>query len=123
MVHTRVIVFIVLSVLFAATHAVAMQLSLYYWHWWFDIPMHFWGGGLIALGVHSFATFSRLHFKPTVWVVLGAFLLIATAWEVFEWFAGLYDPATYLVDVTKDVVVGLSGGLLAQWVLRRYTIS
>ena len=123
MLHTRVIIFLILSVLFAATHALAMNLSLYYIFGWFDIVMHFWGGGLIALGVNSASTFSRLHFKPTIWIFIGVFICIATAWEVFEWFAGLYDPVTYVTDTVKDVIVGLGGGLLAHWQLRRYTIS
>jgi hypothetical protein len=122
MIHGLVIIFLLLSALFALTHQLAVAASLYWYYWWFDILMHFWGGSLLTLGVYSLGTLSRLHFKPTVGIILFVLLLATVSWEVFERFAGLYDPQTYLVDTIQDVLIGFSGGLLAHLVLRRYTI-
>ncbi|MCA9362105.1 hypothetical protein KC906_01900 [Candidatus Kaiserbacteria bacterium] len=123
MIHGIVIIFLLLATAFAAVHAFAVFASLYWYYWWFDIMMHFWGGTLLALGVFSLATFSRFHFTPTLKLMLGVLLCVTVCWEVFEWLVGLYDPETYLVDTAKDMVVGFSGGLLMYAMLRRYTIS
>ena len=79
--------------------------------------MHFWGGLLIGLGVHSFATFKLIQIRPKLSLVLAVIFVVAVSWEVFEWFAGLYDPTTYLVDTSKDLVFGFSGGLFTHFVL------
>ncbi|MCA9354854.1 MAG: hypothetical protein KC877_05020 [Candidatus Kaiserbacteria bacterium] len=123
MVHGIVILFLVLATAFAAAHAAAVFASLYWYYWWFDVVMHFWGGTLIALGLFSLSTFSRLHFKPTLPLLLATLLVVTLSWEAFELAAGLWQPATYLVDTVQDIVIGFSGGLLAYAVLRRYTIN
>jgi hypothetical protein len=123
MTRKRLIFFLLLSVAFATTHYFAVLASLYWYYSWFDIVMHFWGGGLIALGVHSLSTFSFVHCRPDYKIILGVLILITGTWEIFEWFVGLYEPATYLLDTAKDVIVGFSGGLLAHTILRRYTID
>ena len=84
--------------------------------------MHAWGGVLLVLGVHAFSTFSWSPLQPT-WRVVFIVLLVATvSWEVFEWFAGLYEPSTYLFDTAKDILVGFSGGLIAHLFLQTYRI-
>lgn len=123
MIRPMVLIFVLLGAVFAAVHLFAIKASLYWYYWWFDIMMHFWGGILLALGVHSFCTFSRIHLKPTLKLVLVTLLLVTMSWEVFERSVGLYDPITYIFDTGKDVVIGFSGGLLAHIILRKYTIS
>ncbi|MCA9354995.1 hypothetical protein KC865_00380 [Candidatus Kaiserbacteria bacterium] len=123
MVHGKVIIFLILSVVFAITHLVAVVASLYWYYWWFDILMHFWGGVLVGLGVHSICTFSRFNCPATLQMVVITLVVMTGAWEVFEYFAGLYEPATYLPDTIKDVIVGFSGGLLAHYILSKSTIS
>lgn len=117
------IIFVILSGAFAAVHLFAMKTSMYWYYPWFDIVMHFWGGVLLALGVHSFSSFSRIYIKPSLPVVLIVVLMAATTWEIFERLAGLYDPATYVFDTAKDLIIGLSGGLLAHLLIRKYTIG
>lgn len=119
----RTALFLVLSGLFALVHQFAVAATLYWYFWWFDILMHFWGGALIVLGVFVFSGFSFSSFKPSLKIVLLTLVLVTVTWEVFEWFVGLYEPVTYLRDTVKDLVVGLGGGLLAYGVLKRYTIK
>ncbi len=122
MINGRVILFLILSSLFAFVHYLAITASLYWYYWWFDSVMHFWGGILIGLGVHAVCTFSRLKIKPTVGMVLIVLVLITGTWEVFERAVGLFDPTTYFFDTAKDITLGFIGGLLAHIVLRKYTI-
>lgn len=43
MINGLVILFLVLATLFTLVHTVALAMSLYWYHWWFDVLMHFWG--------------------------------------------------------------------------------
>jgi len=118
MLHGIVIVFVLLAGIFAFVHILAVTASLYWYYWWFDIVMHFWGGALLALGVHAFATFRVVHLRPSTVVVLVVLTGATVTWEVFEFLAGLYDSATYGFDTTKDIAVGFGGGLLTHAFLR-----
>jgi hypothetical protein len=122
MINRRIIIFLILSSIFAFTHQLAVQASLYWYYWWFDIVMHLWGGILLGLGVHIFSNFSRLHIRPTLPVVLIVLALATGTWEMFEWSAGLWDAETYVFDTAKDVAIGFSGGLLAHIILSKRTI-
>lgn len=123
MIHGITIVFLILSALFAGAHALAVELNLYWYHWWFDIVMHFTGGILITLGLHTLSTFSRFTFTPTLRLLLATLLFMTVSWEVFEYAAGLWQPATYVTDTLQDIVIGFCGGLLAHVFLRHYTVS
>jgi hypothetical protein len=123
MVHGITIVFLLLAILFAATHFLAVAASLYWYHWWFDIMMHAWGGMLLVLGVHALSTFSWSPIQPTLKNVLIVLLVAVISWEVFEWFAGLYEPSTYVFETAKDILVGLSGGLVTHLFLRTYRMK
>jgi hypothetical protein len=123
MIQHRIILFLSLSILFAVVHYLAVSASLYWYYWWFDILMHTWGGVLIALGVHSFSSFSFLRYKPSL-VPLLLVLVVATGlWEVFEWSVGLYDPQTHVFDTSKDVILGFVGGLLMHFFLTLHSKS
>ena len=75
------------------------------------------------LGVHVFAPFSFINLKPNFQLVLVALVAITITWEIFEWFAGLYEPGAYLRETVKDITVGLVGGLLAHKVISHYTMK
>lgn len=85
--------------------------------------MHFWGGALITLGVHVLSDFRIMNYKPALKVVLPTLVLVAVAWEMFEWIVGLYDPLMLVIEAAKDITIGLSGGLLAHFLLSKYTIE
>jgi hypothetical protein len=58
--------------------------------------------------------FTQTHSVETlVFLIFGILFFIMIAWEVFEWSAGLFNPPTFVFDVSKDLFFGLIGGLLA----------
>jgi predicted dehydrogenase len=125
MIHPLVVSFLLIGVCFAGVHHVAMVANLYWYYWWFDIVMHFWGGLLIGLGVHALATFSWLRLRPSWSVMLVTLALITGLWELFESWAGLHeqDFGMFMLDTIQDVVFGFAGGLLAHALLRYSTIK
>jgi fatty-acid desaturase len=116
-----VFIFLFLSALFATTHWFAVEASLYWYLWWFDLVMHFWGGMMIALGVHMLSSFSIFPFRPVLPVILAVLLFVTGVWEVFEWSVGLFDPVSHFRDTSIDIIMGFGGGILAHLGLRRYT--
>ena len=121
--HKRIILFLILSVAFATTHYFAGLASLYWYFWWFDILMHFWGGILIGLGVHVFGSFSVISIRPNLLQLLVTIAMVTLSWEIFERVYGLYNPDGYILDTVIDISLGFSGGLLAHVILRRYTMK
>lgn len=118
MINKIVIAFLVLATLFTLTHSVALAASLYWYYWWFDVLMHFWGGVLVGLGIHAFATFRWFRLEPTTRLVLLALLIATGCWEVFEWMVGLYNHTMYVADTIQDLLLGFSGGLLVHATLK-----
>lgn len=117
--RSGIFLFLLLSAAFATTHIFAVELSLYWYYWWFDIFMHLWGGLLLGSGVHVLSPLSLIPIRPTTGVVLLVLLGVTVTWEVFEWFAGLYNPVGYVWNTGKDIVMGFAGGLLAHAYWRR----
>lgn len=117
------VTFLLLSVCFAAVHILAVEASLYWYHWWFDIVMHLWGGFLIAYATLLFLRCELWRRQPRVWYVLVALLLVTVSWEVFERLAGLYEPATYWRETSQDLVFGFFGGLIGYALLRDATMG
>lgn len=118
MIQPIVLIFLAISAFFAFVHFVAVETSLYWYYWWFDIVMHFWGGLLIALGVVSLSTFRRITFKPTFVSVTLVALVFVTVWELFEWKSGLYVLGFDLFDTSLDMFLGVSGAIIGQRLLR-----
>ncbi len=116
------ILFIILSAIFATTHAVAIE-GFFYWRFeWFDILMHFWGGLLIALGLTTLSTFRRFNFKSTYKIVFFTALAMVVTWEVFEWLLDMTSPQTYIVDTSTDMFLGMAGALIGHALLKRFKI-
>jgi hypothetical protein len=96
----------------AALHILAIKLSLYWHFWWFDIPMHFFGGVIVALGVYvvrdlglPLPSFSY-RLVPFLCIVL----LVALIWEAFELWAGVPMESDFIVDSATDLLMGMMGG-------------
>ena len=104
--------FLILATSFAILHVVAVRAALYWYYPWFDVIMHLYGGALIALGIFALCTFRSIRIKPSLTLLLSVLALFVLSWEIFEYAVGLYNPATYLYDVSKDLLSGLIGGLL-----------
>ncbi len=114
-----VIFFLVSSAIFALTHYLAVAGSLYWYYWWFDSVMHFWGGLLLGIGVHALCSLRSVPLSPTLPLLLLVITVVVVSWEVFERIVGLYNSSTYVFDTSKDIILGFGGGLLAHFILRR----
>lgn len=112
--------FLFLATIFAAVHRLAMIASLYWYYPWFDIVMHFWGGVLVALGMISLSTLKVARYQPNLKNILLVLFTAMISWEVFERAIGLYSSDTYLFDTTKDMVMGLLGGLSGYFIFRKH---
>jgi hypothetical protein len=122
MIQPIVIAFVFLALVFSLTHWIAVTTSLYWYYWWFDILMHFWGGLLIAFGIVSLTTFRSVRLRPTLRLIFGVSLLFVLAWEFFEWQVGLLDPQLHWLDSLSDISLGLLGGLTGYALFKRYKI-
>jgi len=111
MIKQTTVLFLSLFALLAGVHIVALELFLYWKFSWFDIPMHFVGGAVVALGVftlydlHLFVPKRYLQLLPIVLLVF----LVAMVWEVYELFIGVPIEDDYVVDTLTDLVMGLLG--------------
>lgn len=81
--------------------------------------MHTWGGMLVGAGVYVICSFKNVRLKPTLSLTLLTLLGATVTWELFEWYAGLYNPLIHTVDTILDIFLGFSGGLIAFFILKR----
>lgn len=108
-------VFFLISFSFlAGIHIIALQLFLYWKFQWLDIPMHFLGGIVVALGLFTLHDLKlvikkrHLQIFPIVLLVL----TVAMLWEVYELLIGIPIESNYVVDTLTDLSMGLLGGLV-----------
>jgi hypothetical protein len=110
---------LIASALVAILHYLALVLFLYWTTPWFDILMHFLGGGVIGLlVVFIFFTSGYIKYPNDHWVVvlsvtLGGVLIIGLTWELWEIFVGFTDVLSDLGDTILDVIMDLLGGGVA----------
>lgn len=112
MITTRTIVLVVSFITFALIHKLGLALALYWHFWWFDMPMHFFGGVIVALGLYVLVDFrfpgvDRL-LRPIQFLL--AVFTVTVAWELFELWAGIPIESDYLLDTGIDLTLGLLGG-------------
>lgn len=81
--------------------------------------MHLIGGVLVVLGVYALCSLKHIPLKPTGVIIFSTLFFIMISWEIFERLAGLYNPATFIYDVSKDIIVGFVGGLVGYLVALR----
>lgn len=89
----------------------------FYWYssiWWFDMPMHFFGGIFLAsisifIIYHKFISFNLKH--QILFVGVSVFA-IGVGWEVFEIFIDKFITLQTFnsLDTTSDILFDLSGG-------------
>lgn len=121
MLHPIVWLFLLLSLAFTGVHMLAMQASLYWYYWWFDILMHFAGGVLITFGVHALGTFKRINRKPRFIHILIITFFFVIVWELFEWRAGLYETGTkQALDTLYDICNGYAGAIITYFVIKKF---
>ena len=119
MLQLTTILFLISFSMLAAIHYVAMKLFLYWHVSWLDMPMHFFGGIIVALFVYTLCDlriYARSMLK-THRVVLFV-LTVALLWELFEFVIGAPMDAQYPFDTGTDLVLGVLGGYLGAFIGR-----
>lgn len=99
--------------LLAVTHVIALELFLYWRFWWFDIPVHFIGGVVVALGVftlHDLRIVIPARLLQLIPVLL-LVILVAMVWEVYEILIGTPIESDFMLDTLTDIGMGILGGL------------
>lgn len=121
MLQLTTVFFLVAGLILSVIHAIALELYLYWKFWWFDIPMHFLGGVVVALLV--FALYDLKILVPrsflTTFKVLSVVLAVAISWEVYEVMIGIPIESDYIFDTASDLVMGLLGGYVGYFVACR----
>ncbi len=117
MLQLTTIFFLISFSMLAGIHYIAGHLFLYWRLPWFDIPMHLFGGMVVALGffaLRDLRLFRDSFLRPVVVVAL--VLGVALIWELFEVVIGMPIDAGYVLDTGTDICMGLLGGYLGYFV-------
>ena len=111
MLQLNTVIFLIAFSTLAVLHNVAIHFSLYWYFWWFDIPMHLFGGVILSLGFFTLCDLHVLSRKHLTFIkTIGVVFCIALMWEFFEHFIGVPVEADFLVDTLTDIAMGLLGG-------------
>lgn len=104
------------TVLLVTLHTVAIKHTLYWSYPWFDLLVHFTGGVALA----SLVLLFLINNKPVLvekdskvyGITIIATLLLATAWEIFEYKAGItFASNNYAADTFFDIIMTFIGSL------------
>lgn len=106
-------------------NTVGSWLSLYSILWWYDMPMHFFGGLFTALLVIVFllrySWFQNASFSKIIITILAFTLVIALLWEGYELFVAIIVGNRHiLLDSTSDIFFGLAGAVQALFIYFRH---
>jgi hypothetical protein len=87
--------------------------------WWFDIPLHVLGGLWAVLFVAWMYRF--VDFRLRLWHCIAIAACVGGAWELFEYALGIGGSnfMSYRMDVIKDLVDDIAGGVIAYWITSR----
>ncbi len=101
---------LIIAILFACLHLVAITFSLYWTVHWYDILMHFFGGftlGVFAIFLSQYQSRSWRSFLLIFAVVMS----LALVWEVFEYVYGIAVVAgeNYIPDTLQDILMDSLG--------------
>jgi hypothetical protein len=110
MLQLTTILFLIAFSTLAVVHSIALTLSLYWRVWWLDIPMHIFGGIIVALGLF---TLRDLKIIPNRFLKLGTVLVlvfcVALVWDGYEILIGIPIENDYVIDTSIDLIMGLLG--------------
>jgi hypothetical protein len=89
----------------------------FYWYstlWWFDMPMHFFGGLFLGLCMVYFFPPKGLNSISFFKVIFGV-LLLSIGWEVFEFFVdeNIAQNGFNILDTLSDICFDIAGGTTA----------
>jgi hypothetical protein len=109
-----------------AIFLVNLLASVLYWYysiWWFDMPMHFWGGAwVLFMLIYIKYLFFKKDFSVNIvdtiknyYFIFFMVLVVCVGWEVFEYIVNEYTNALIMspLDSISDIFFGVSGALFA----------
>jgi hypothetical protein len=125
MVRKEIISFGSLAILIDVSHLAAIKYSLYWIFPWFDIPMHFLGGVIVAFFIYlmlqwklpNIVRSGNSHFLR--YLLFGA-LFVGLLWEALELKTGLtfVSQSDYIVDTISDLIIDLMGASFFYFVIQ-----
>ena len=121
MLKLTTIFFLIGALVLAVLHGIAETLSLYWYYWWFDLPMHLFGGAIVALGwftLHDLGLWVRTeHLRLlSIWLLS---LVVMLLWEVFKLYAGKEIDEDFVLDTVLDLTMGSLGSLIGFYVAKQ----
>jgi len=124
----KIIVYMALTaVLVGVGQTVAVEHSLYWNIWWFDIPMHFLGGlwvALIALWFYKTFAGDNASSNKGYLVALTATIIVGLLWELFEIVMGLtVSQPNYEADTILDLIMDVTGAIVATRIVFRQVVT
>lgn len=111
----------VVIVLLAVFNGLASFFSWYTLAWWFDMPMHFFGGvsvfyisAILWLPARKWVRDGRYIFESVITAVF-----LGVLWEALELYLHVHygSPDFILLDSISDVFFDLAGALVAAYLL------
>lgn len=101
--------------------------DLYMTIWWYDSLLHFLGGlwlGLNAVWIYNTQSYVRkfIYRWSSLVIAVSAAICIGVIWEIYEYVFGIPRSPfmSYPLDVLKDLILDILGGVLAGWFASRF---
>ena len=101
----------------ALLHIIAIEYSLYFYLWWFDLLVHFLAG-LWVSGLSLWIYFRYGYIKKPVRNIGRALIVVATpiivisiSWEFYEIIIGVPIEKNYMQDTSIDLIMDALGAL------------
>ena len=114
---------LIIGVQLLVTHAIAMELYLYWSVWWMDIVMHLLGGVWLVCAWRTLIDFEYIsENRWTLKFMLPVLFGVMVLWEIFGIYVEQGFKAGYVSDTVGDLVCGIVGVLVGFWLLRRLRI-
>jgi len=107
---------LILILIIATGHILALNFYLYWSFKWFDLPVHFLGGMWVALTSLWLCFYSRTkRFKETkrnIFVIsVVSAIVIGLLWELFELTVRAPRAENFLRDTTGDLIMDMLGAV------------
>lgn len=114
------------ALLIGVGQTVAIEYSLYWSLWWYDIVMHFLGGlwiALIALWAYKAFAGEDAESNKGYLTALIIVVVVGILWEVMEILVGLtLTQANYEMDTVLDLIMDVVGAICAARLVFRRTV-
>lgn len=111
---------LVLVVVIFLVNVLATSFAWYALLWWFDMPMHFFGGvflGYLTTLVFYKTFYMQEHISSSRIIFLGTLIVgvVGGGWELFEYVVQHYTGALLAnpIDSYSDLCFDMAGGLTA----------